>query len=381
LPPGRGIDKKNVVPRLGFAYSLNDRMVLRGGAGKFFADIPFQNNNTSKAFTISAQPLVLNDRRPDFVTNPFNGPTPTYEQVVATGVRNFSESPMASQHMQTPYSYQASVGVQRQLGQTMSVDADYVYTGTRHQTAPENNNLSYNPVTGVNYPWTDASKRPFPNFGIVDQQNTEARSNYHGLQTAFTKRFTQGWQASASYLLSGYWDEIPGPFTLDATGRAIPVPFKVAPDMGGEYTLGANDQRHRVSFNGIWQLKYGFQLSTIYLFGSGLRYATFYGGDLRLQGTQPDLAAVPTGQGRLRPDGTIVPRNSFVGDPVHKVDLRVQRTFQLAGRVHVDGIFEAFNVFNHKNYGSYTTQENTGRYGRPNTSFPRVLQLGFRFAF
>ena len=38
-----------------------------------------------------------------------------------------------------------------------------------------------------------------------------------------------------------------------------------------------------------------------------------YGGDLRLCGQGCD---------RLRPDGTLVPRNAFVGDPLHRVDLR-----------------------------------------------------------
>jgi hypothetical protein len=52
----------------------------------------------------------------------------------------------------------------------------------------------------------------------------------------------------------------------------------------------------------------------------------------------------------------------------------------------LDGIVELFNVFNHANYGSYTTQETNRNYGRPtqNTNVayqPRMLQLGFRVAF
>jgi hypothetical protein len=54
--------------------------------------------------------------------------------------------------------------------------------------------------------------------------------------------------------------------------------------------------------------------------------------------------------------------------------------------VGVDGIVEMFNVFNHANYGSYTTVESNARYGRPtsNTGIayqPRMLQLGFRATF
>ena len=58
-------------------------------------------------------------------------------------------------------------------------------------------------------------------------------------------------------------------------------------------------------FNGIWQIKYGIQLSGIYFFGSGERLPTSYGGDLRRAGGNGN---------QLRPDGTLVLRNDFVGD-------------------------------------------------------------------
>jgi hypothetical protein len=144
--------------------------------------------------------------------------------------------------------------------------------------------------------------------------------------------------------------------------------------------LAITDQRHRAVFNGIWQLQYGFQLSGLYFFGSGERYDTRWGPDLRrIGGTRP-------GEHRLRPDGTIVPRNNFVGKPIHRVDLRLQRRFSLGGRAGIDGILEVFDAFNHANYGSYVTQESSRNYGQSQqvsnvAYFPRTLQLGFRFAF
>jgi hypothetical protein len=52
----------------------------------------------------------------------------------------------------------------------------------------------------------------------------------------------------------------------------------------------------------------------------------------------------------------------------------------------IDGMIEVFNLLNHKNFGSYTTQESNARYGQPsfnaNVAYqPRIAQLGFRFAF
>jgi hypothetical protein len=152
----------------------------------------------------------------------------------------------------------------------------------------------------------------------------------------------------------------------------------VAPDLGGEYTLATADQRHRAVVNGIWEVGRGFQLSGLYFFGSGQRFPTSYGGDRRNSSGQAG--------GRLRPDGTIVPRNDFVGEPVHRVDLRLQQRVPLGGRARVDGILEVFNLFNHANYGAYTTVESNRLYGQPsqiaNVAYaPRMLQLGFRLTF
>ena len=52
----------------------------------------------------------------------------------------------------------------------------------------------------------------------------------------------------------------------------------------------------------------------------------------------------------------------------------------------VDGMLEAFNLFNHANYGSYTTNMANVAFGRPSQNSaiayqPRMLQLGVKFTF
>jgi hypothetical protein len=42
-----------------------------------------------------------------------------------------------------------------------------------------------------------------------------------------------------------------------------------------------------------------------------------------------------------------VPRNNFMGDPLHRFDVRVQRRFTVGG-LAIDGIAEVFNLFNHR---------------------------------
>ena len=67
--------------------------------------------------------------------------------------------------------------------------------------------------------------------------------------------------------------------------------------------------------------------------------------------------------------------------------MRLQKRIFFGDRRHVDGIIEVFNIFNHANYGSYTTAfSNAANYGKPSfnqaTAYqPRILQLGFHFAF
>jgi hypothetical protein len=90
---------------------------------------------------------------------------------------------------------------------------------------------------------------------------------------------------------------------------------------------------------------------------------------------------------RLRQDGTIIPREAFVGQPIHRVEMRLQERVPLGGRRSVDGYVEVFNLFNRANYGLYNvTETNPTPVGQPittsNLSYaPRTLQLGFRLTF
>jgi hypothetical protein len=229
----------------------------------------------------------------------------------------------------------------------------------------------------VNYPFSDRSRRVYPEWGAVGYYVHNGYSNYHGLQTVLTKRFSSNWQASANYLLSGLWNVAP---SQPISGHSE-VPFPVAPDLGNEYGLAVTDQRHRVVFNGIYQVGRGFQVSGLYFFGSGQRFSTSCGGDRRQIGAA-EQHAVP----RLCADGTIVPRNDFVQDPVHRVDVRFQQRVPIGNRVRAEAQLELFNVFNRANYGAYTTVTTNPRYGLPNASTnlafaPRTVQLGFRLTY
>jgi len=283
-------------------------------------------------------------------------------------LRGAGEMAPPAEYAHVPHTWQGTIGVQRQLGSVMAIEADYVYArGRDEKFIQENVNIAFNPATGVNSPYSNRSQLPYPEFGIVAMTPFTGRSAYHALQTQFRKRYSDNWQASATYTLSGLWNQDSYPFS----GLA-PVGFATQPDLGGEWGFSADDQRHRFVFNGIWQVGYGFQLSALHFFSAGNRLSTNYGGDQRQFGG---------GSGRLRPNGTIVERNAVIGPAQNRTDLRVQQRVPLPGGMSVDGIAEVFNLFNRTNYSLGTQESQAANYLRPTSGQFRTMQFGFRLSF
>jgi len=389
-------DADNIQPRVGFAYQLNDRTVLRGGIGKYYAEVITPTLLYALEPATIAVLEVANDGRPDFAANPFNGPAPTWDQALQqfcstntaafnawrsrgyTGaapctLRGSGEMAPPAQYAHVPHTWQATIGFERQLGHTMSVEADYVYSrGRDEKFIQENVNLSFNPSTGVNNPYTNRALLPYPDFGIVAMTPFTGRSAYHALQTAFTKRMGNHWQASGTYSLAGLWSAEGQPFVGVPGGEPVPVPFPVASDLGGEWGFAVSDQRHRAVFNAIWEVGHGFQVSGVHYTGAGNRSSSNYGGDRRSLGAG--------GEARLRPNGTIVPRNAFIQPPQNRTDVRVQQRIPLSSRRSIDAIAEAFNVFNRPNW-TIETQESSADYNKRVIGRNRTMQFGFRVTF
>ncbi len=395
-PGGVGQEWFNFGPRLGFAYSLPDeKTVLRGGWGIYYMGMTDHVSHVTYVSGVNTvAPELFNDGRADFASNPFGtGTVPSFLDARLLP-HDYATSWVTSDEMRTPYTNQTSVGIQRQLGNEMVVSADYVWNNEQRVESFRNVNVSFDPVTGAPMPYSTRSTRPFPDLGLAVLRFTDSYTNYHGLETSFTKRFSDNWQLSGTYTLSGTWNYFPLPLNPGCqfpfngvTGTCnTPLPVPVVQDYGDEYTLSAAggqatipDQRHRGVINGIWQLPGGFQLSGLYFFASGERREVTYNGNLRNSGSAPEIP------NRLRPDGTIVPRNSFVGDQLHRVDMRVQKRFNVGG-ISIDAIAEVFNLFNRRNFGSWVTDEASAAFGGPQPSSlveyqARQGQLGIRIAF
>jgi hypothetical protein len=202
------------------------------------------------------------------------------------------------------------------------------------------------------------------------------------------------WQASASYTYSRtrQFDQLPlnpgcqYPVTTVAGSGVYRCDVAVTlPDYISQNAwYPGKDQHNRVTFNGIWEAPKGIQLSGLYIFGDNGYETAQSGVDVLNQGAAGQTSA----QGRLRANGTVIPRNGLNLPAIHRVDMRLQKRIAFTQKFKVDGIFEVFNVFNRKNLDPtlFELNEQNARYGQPNQSVttaysPRMLQFGFRTQF
>ncbi len=385
VPPfqqaGRPNDTKNFQPRLGFNYRVDDQTVLRGGAGLYYGDALGADQSFA---TGNAQVLVINyanDGRANFAANPIGGqPLPNFAQATqrfcyannnAPGclIRDLQEFVGLPQYVHLPRTFQTSIGFQHQIGATTAVASDFVwFRGTHEKDVVDNINILFNPATGVNLPFANRANRPFPDWGIVSMNTHLGKSEYRGLQSSVTKRFSNHWQGSATYTLSWLYNSNTKPFSgLNQTT------FPTADDYGGTWGLSQDDQRHRLVLNGIWNVYKGFQLSGLHYLGAGIRDTIIYGGDIRLTGCS-------CFDQRLRPNGTIIPRNAFITPAQNRTDLRLQQKLSIGSRRSFDLIADVFNVFNRPNWGVGENEANA-QFMTHTSATVRTMQFGFRLTY
>jgi hypothetical protein len=256
-----------------------------------------------------------------------------------------------------------------------------------HDWVREDANLFYNPVTGYNMnPSTDG--RPNPSFTTVLTFVTPNASGsiYDGLQMSLQRRLAKGLTAGAAYTFARLKDSSTGPFYVPNNPE----------DFSSEWANSPDDQRHTLAISTNYQWKWGLQGSVFYHFGSGQAFATTAGGNPFGNSSSANrtlLAATktynPAQNNTLAPLAAgylITARDALYGRNVHRVDARVSKTIAVRDRYRMIGIFEAFNLLNHPNYGAYNGVVTSPQYGATATNSnlayaARMLQLAARFEF
>jgi len=322
--------------------------------------------------------------------------------------------------LHAPYFMEWSLGLERQLGTTGSLHAQYV--GTRAVNQPY--------LTQVNGYQTvcDGCFAPFPyaqstdpRFGAVTQFATGANSHYHGLQMTAEKRFGNGLTGQVNYTWSRCMDTVSngGFLQFSAGGILSPLPGDLARDYGPcDY-----DIRHNLNAQYVYALPTkvrrrslgyalnGWQVSGTLFWHSGIPFSVLStpysaNGDGIVNGSGPQFASVVPGvalyehspiPGVTQP-GTVqwlnpnafvsavdpstgacaggnsakncqfgnLGRNALRGPDFTWSDFYLTKSFPLTERLKLRFDTQFFNVFNHPNF-ALPSMVLAGIPGKPST--------------
>jgi len=300
-------DRSNLAPRLGFAYALNNKTVVRGGAGLYYAPILYGvgGRNTLTEGTIGYNsPVDPNINGDGSVPDLFLRNYRDRVQLTPTGQFLNRTVDYFDPGFKTGRTVQFSFDLQRQLPRNFAIQVGYNGNrGTRLRsnfnrlTALPLNDLRLgldilnaplsritNPQNADDVAFANAARsvaqsvgvtlptsnnavftgfngsvaralRPFPQYqDIRNQLESLGRSNYNALQIKLDRRFSQGIQFGLSYtysrLKTNASEDLFGDQLL---GGVLQNPF----DRSRLYTISPNDVPHAVVFNYIAELPFG----------------------------------------------------------------------------------------------------------------------------
>ena len=272
---GKGLGNSqygNIAPRVGFAYQLNPKLVVRGGFGMFYNGFenrgfsPNLGENYPFQFNFSYSPA--NDVTPISAGTPFAGCPTAGPGGTATFETGFSCTPLSPSlvianglalrgiqfNYQTPYTMGANLTVQYQLTPTMSVQAAYVTSLARHLEAFPNYN---NPTSIAPASTPESTLVPFPDFGYNSSYAaTGAMSAYHSLQTKIEKQFGNGLNFLLTYTFAKTMTDA-GDLLNGGSVAGFRAPNVPGLGMSFDYGLANFDVRNVVHFSGGYELPFG----------------------------------------------------------------------------------------------------------------------------
>lgn len=410
-----GTDKDNFAPRVSFAWDpFNDhKTVIRGGYGIFYSQIYGQIadviqtlgnvNNTRQIANLLAPASINAPCAPaGGTTVPLSAcifqtlfaegkvsctaPAPgtpaciTAADLTQFGITVSNTGPLplltvifsGQPNYQSPYSQQASIGIERQIGNGLSVALSGIYSHTLRLPVAIDVNAVPQSFQMVNVPlangksvsyrdwYSDPTLDPlafinpaeaapcagakilqcFVNPGILqaDQYSSQASALYEGGIIEVKKRFSNNFTLLSNYTYSKGFDT-----STDFNSDFGPEDNT---NLSQERGLSDFDQRHKFVFAAVvdspWKnaILSGFELAPIVRYNSGHPFNLLAGADVN--GDRHSTNDRPIGAGR----------NTGLGPDYTDFDMRLSRQFKLAEKANLLLIAEGFNIANHTNFAS-----------------------------
>src|SRR5215467_124412 len=250
----------DVQPRLGIAYQLDRKTVLRAGGGRFFTRLGVSDSiflGGNPPFQPNAS--VANGS----VDNPGGNGTRAIPLVVTSQSKNF----------RNPEAWNWNVTVERELFWKSLVSVSYVGRRGLHLQREADINQPTLDVVAANPGVNINALRPYKGFGSIRQTDNVASSRYNALQVAWNRRYSGGLMFGASYTYAKSMD--------DGSNQRDVVPDTY--DTSMLWGPSEFDARHILVFNYLYDLPFfknhgtlpgkllgGWQISGLTQFQTGL---------------------------------------------------------------------------------------------------------------
>jgi TonB dependent receptor-like, beta-barrel len=354
-------DRSNFGPRLGFAYSINEKTVLRGGYGLYYAPVIYNDFGNTGVLGYSPGAVNINGGLDAFITLDNYPHIPVANPAdQAVGQLDRTDIDFFDKTFKTGRTVQYSLDIQRELPYNLALQVGYTGSkGTRLRSNfdPINklpfdalklglpllskrladvtaSDRAYAASVGFPLPATPDSVypgfstqggtffaqtvaqalKPFPQYGIINNRlESQGQSFYNAFRADVQRRFSQGFQFGASYtfakLLTDAGEDIFGDSPLNGV---IQNPFDRHPLRG----VSPSIPPHSFVLNYIFELPFGkgrrylneggwvdrvvggWQLSGIHRYRSGPALTPF------VAGGQRDFLTLIGYGGNLRPNIT-----------------------------------------------------------------------------
>ena len=404
------------VPRVGFAWTPREKLVVRGGFGIYFLPWSCDTycNVSPSGFSIINSAISTNNITPVFSL--VQGP-PAYAQPSASNRTNAIANGQATGYWiyQPPmaYSEQGQLGLQRQVSEKLLVEAVYVYTKGTHLEFPRDIDQVPGDLLG---PGDAQLNRPYTQYQGISTNLYDGESSYNALQLSAQKKQSHGVSFTVNYALSKTMDDCAWDHNY-----GVGCPWQIASKPQATWSLSQMDVAQRFTGSFVYKLPEnvgksltsgrgvlnavagGWQVSGIFDAEGGVPFpVTMSGANLSgsLAGTWlpnrigSGALSNPSIQQWFNPGVFVAPspytfgntgRNVLRGPGFWDLDFGLAKSFRLkflGEKAFLQVRGDAYDVFDHANFGqpaSAIGALGVGVITRATTN--RTVQLGARIEF
>jgi len=282
--------KADVSPRIGLAYSVDNKTVIRAAFGTFYGTI-FQNLGGQLAYpgfdnTISynnlgtavAQPFSLSQGLP--LAAPPNLQNPFAALASSSASNPYSVGASFNDQSHMPLVQQWNVGFERQLPLALTLEVNYIGNHALHLSYNLNENVvplsSVDAVTLANTSVATQNASPFPNLKSFGVNSNIGSSNYNGLQVSVRRQFNTRLAVLSNYTFAKSEDDGSTIYNFSAPNGTANSQYSVAgPNLIKDFTVSTIDVKHVLNIAvvyttpGPWWLR-DWHISPVFVGHTGL---------------------------------------------------------------------------------------------------------------